>query len=231
MKVVTREEMQEIDRITINEYGIPGIVLMEMAGIGIANLILVELKNKGYLNPKIYILTGAGNNGGDSLVVARHLYNRNIFVKIFLFGEIEKILTSGKDISKNLNIISKMKIPLIEVRENIFGVSIPAIINELKEEADIIVDGLFGTGLTRELSKNYCDFISKLNALNKFVIAIDIPSGLDANTGLPLGEALKATITATLALPKAGFYKNKGPEYTGRIEVIDIGIPRNLNLN
>jgi hydroxyethylthiazole kinase-like uncharacterized protein yjeF len=216
MKVATSRQMQALDRKTIEEVGIPGMVLMENAGRGAAEAFLRFFPDAH--RKKIVIVCGKGNNGGDGFVVARYLRNWNHSVKVLLLGHPE---TLQGDARTNFEIFSRMKgeILLCPGREAFEKVQ------STLEEADLLVDAIFGTGLHSEVSGFYRELIDHLNSLGKPILAIDIPSGLDANTGRPLGTAVRASLTVTFGLPKVGHLIPPGSEYTGTLKVVDIGIP------
>ncbi len=243
-KSLTREEMRELDRKAIEEYKIPGIVLMENAGRNVAEEVL-KMVNNGDANMrqeetpaathappanetdsrhvKVAILCGKGNNGGDGFVVARHLHNRGIPVDVFLIAKIQDAARDG-DAGINLRILLEMKIPVIEAFD-VAGVN--AVLKTL-ERYTIIVDALFGTGLSGEVREPFRTLIRGVNGLGKPVVSADIPSGLDCNDGRVLGEAVQATKTVTFASAKRGFYLGDGPSRTGEVIVTDISIPREL---
>ncbi len=223
-KSLTREEMRELDRKAIEEYKIPGIILMENAGRNVAEEVVKMVHNLQAV--KIAILCGKGNNGGDGYVVARHLHNLGIPVDVFLLAKITDILQDG-DAATNLHILLNMKIPLKEV------VDIRCINILLKDlnGYTLIADALFGTGLSGEVREPFKTLIRGVNKLNRPVISVDIPSGLDCNNGSILGAAIKATKTVTFAAGKKGFYLGDGPNYTGEVIVTDISIPRELILS
>lgn len=219
MKVATAEQMQELDRKAIEIYGIPGIVLMENAGRGAAEVIshsFPDLQKK-----KIAIIAGKGNNGGDGLVIARYLMNRGMSVKVYLLTDPKSLRGEAET---NFNIFHRMKgeiVPLPSSKDYI----------KMKrdlERFDLLVDGIFGTGLDAEVRGYYREVIEHLNTLQKPVVAIDVPSGLDVNTGKPLGVAVRATLTITFGLPKIGHLIPPGIDYVGKIKVIDIGFPKRL---
>ncbi len=218
MKLVTREEMRELDRRTIEEIGILGLVLMENAGRGTAQIIK---KRFGPEKKKVAIFCGRGNNGGDGLVVARYLKNWGWSVKVYLLSEKEKITGDAK---VNLEVWLKMGGELKEIlnEEELH------LIKEEIEKFDLIVDALLGTGLKDEVKGISKEAIHLINALGKPVIAIDVPSGIDATSGKVLGVAVKATLTATFGLPKIGLLIHPGLEYTGELFVVDISIPQVL---
>jgi len=220
-KALTREEMRELDRKAIEEYKIPGIILMENAGRNVAEEVLKMLDDPH--QAKVAILCGKGNNGGDGFVVARHLHNHSIHVDVFLIARVSDILKDG-DAGTNLQILLTMKIPVNEIFD------IPGVNSILKElrNYNILADALFGTGLSGDVREPFKTLIHGVNNLNKPIISVDIPSGLDCNTGKILGAAIKATKTVTFAIAKKGFYLNDGPSYTGKVIVSDISIPREL---
>ena len=196
-----------MDQIAMEEYGLPGIVLMENAARGIARVALRMLDGAG----SVAILCGPGNNGGDGLAAARHLANAGIDVSIHLVVPPESY-REGSDPALNLAVVRAMR---LDLRDDV----------ELGGAA-VVVDGIFGTGLSREIrGALYRGAIQAINEAPGTVLAIDLPSGLDANTGLPLGVAVRADVTATMAAPKVGFELGQGPDLVGRVEVIDIGIP------
>ena len=214
---VSREEMRELDRLSIEEYRIPSILLMENAGKE-ASRILMQRNLKGPVN----ILCGPGNNGGDGFVVARHLYNQGIEVKVFFAGSLEKV-DPLSDPGINLAILKKMNLTPEEINHT---KDISWVLN--RNNPEIFVDALLGTGLTGAVREPVASIIREVSCTGKDVLAIDIPSGLDANTGEILGIAIKARQTITFALPKKGFLLGKGPEFTGEVVVAEISIPRNL---
>jgi hydroxyethylthiazole kinase-like uncharacterized protein yjeF len=219
MKVATAEQMQELDRKAIEGYKIPGIVLMENAGRGAAEVIssaFPDIQNK-----KIAIVAGKGNNGGDGFVIARHLLNRGVSVKVYLLTD-PKALRGDAEI--NYHIFSRMKGEVISVPSS---KDYQKVKREL-EKFDLLIDGIFGTGLDAEVRGYYREVIDHLNTLQRPIVAIDIPSGLDANTGKPFGTAIRAALTVTFGLPKVGHLISPGPDYVGALKVIDISIPRRL---
>jgi len=219
MKVVDASTMRQLDERAIKGYGIPGVILMENAGRGVTDLIL-----KGFpqvLGKKVAIFAGKGNNGGDGLVVARHLSNRGVKVAVYLLGRTTDI---KGDARANLDIWKAMK---GEVREILSSEDIKGYGSEIRH-AGLIVDAIFGTGLLSSVEGLYGEVIDFINSLHKPVVSIDVPSGLDASTGHILGHCIKAEVTATMALPKIGLLLYPGAGYAGRIEVIDIGMPKAL---
>ena len=221
MKVVTSQQMREIDRKAIEENNLFGLILMENAGLRIfQNLkkIYADLRLK-----KVIIFAGSGNNGGDGFVVARHLYNYGVKVKVFLLAPFNKIKGEA---GENLNIIDKMGVELIETETTKFEE-----IQEAVQNYDLIIDAILGTGLQGSVTGLKAKIIDLVNVAGKEVVAIDVPSGLDADTGKLEGPCIKATHTITLALPKIGLLLFPGASYAGKVTVEDIGIPSCLLKN
>jgi NAD(P)H-hydrate epimerase len=220
MKVATAEEMQELDRKAIETYRIPGIVLMENAGRGAAEVIsnfFPEIHKK-----KVAIIAGKGNNGGDGFVIARYLLNQGIYVRVYLLTDPKGL---RGDAETNFSIFHRMKGEVISVPSSKDYIKVKRDL----EKYDILVDGIFGTGLDAEVRGYYREVIDHLNTLQRPIVAIDIPSGLDANTGKPLGTAIRASLTITFGLPKIGLLIPPGLDYVGeKVKVIDIGIPKRL---
>lgn len=219
LKVVTSKEMQNIDRKAIETYNIPGIVLMENAGIRLVE-VLEELYDD-LIDKKIAIFAGKGNNGGDGFVVARHLTNKEINTKVFLLTSRNKL--SG-DAKLNLDIILKMGIEIEELEEK-------KDLRELRSKIDsfdIIIDAIFGTGLVSEVKGYYKDIINMINKSQKKVISIDIPSGLSSDTGEILGEHIKSDVTVTFGLPKRGHLLYPAAKSVGELRVLDISIPKHI---
>lgn len=216
MKIVTAKLMQDLDRRAIEEYGIPGLILMENAGRGAVEALT---RHFGDLAGKIVsIFVGPGNNGGDGLVIARHLHQQGSNPELYLLAEEEKI---KGDAATNLRIVRRLPIPLYSLRNSDeMAKALPRL-----KDSWLIIDSIFGTGLTRKVSGHYADVIRSVNQLVCPVMAVDIPSGLCADTGLKLGECVRADLTVTFGLAKTGQVCSPGRDYVGRLEVIDISIP------
>jgi NAD(P)H-hydrate epimerase len=215
MKVVTAQQMREIDRITIEDYGIPSLVLMERAGLAVAKRAKDLCPNK-----KILILCGSGNNGGDGIVAARNLHNWGLNVNVVILSDENSL---SPDCHKQYEIAKKMGLSMkfsTEIKErDIHG-------------AGFIVDAIFGTGLNREVENKVAKVIRLINnyrEMNRFfVLSVDIPSGISSDTGAILEEAIKADFTVTFGLPKIGHFLYPGADYTGRLFIEDIGFPLEL---
>jgi len=207
--------MREIDRRAIAELGIPSIVLMENAGLALVE----EAENRlAGEHLKISILCGPGNNGGDGMVAARHLHDRGHEVMVFL--AVPRSAYSG-DARTQLRIIGKQGVP---VRVISSGTSMERV-HKRFEESDLAVDALFGTGLQRKIRGFFAECVRTINSCSGLVMAVDIPSGLNGETGIPMGETVTADVTVTLAFPKPGIILFPGADFAGEIVVADIGIP------
>ncbi len=220
MRLLTAEEMRELDRRTIEEVGIPGIVLMENAGRGTADFLLQHFAR---LAPgPALVLAGKGNNGGDGYVVARHLMNRGWRVSTIVLAEREAI---RGDAGLNLDILERSggEIHFAAGKDDLLSLL------ERQGDARLVVDALFGTGLTSEIRGHYRTAIDWVNASGLAVLSVDIPSGIDASCGRVLGSAVRADATATFAFAKIGHAMYPGAEMTGDLKIVDIGIPTVLS--
>jgi len=214
---LSRDEVRDLDRRAIEEYGLPGVVLMENAGKGCAEL----LRALGVRGP-VLICCGKGNNGGDGYVIARHLDNAQVPVRVLLFTRAEEL---AGDAAIHYGVIAKSGLPIVP-----FG-AVPLDRERLQRElagAEWIVDALLGTGLTGPPRPPLAHVIAAINNTSARVLAVDIPSGLDADTGQPLGEVVRADHTATFVARKKGFADPAAQQWLGRVHVLDIGIPRRL---
>ena len=191
----------------MREYGISGLVLMENAARGIAAVALAELRARPGL---VAIVCGPGNNGGDGFAAARHLSNASVEVRLHLTVPPEAY-TEGSDPAINLRIAQAMEIPLRSDLD--------------VGDAALVLDAVFGTGLSRDVEGPLRDVLETLNAAGAPILAVDLPSGLDADTGAVLGACVRASVTATMVAPKLGFTRGAGPAHVGRVEVVDIGAP------
>mgnify|MGYP005831821733 CR=1 FL=1 len=215
--LVTAEKMRSLDKTAIEEYGIPGTVLMELAGAGTARAIL----EKWQTAKRVAVLAGAGNNGGDGYVIARHLINAGLEVTTYLLAPRNKIKGDAKI---NLDVLTKMNAPIIEIGE----------VDDLHkhyrdwERMDVLVDAMLGTGLKSEIRGIYGSAVELINSLRVPICAVDIPTGLSSDTGKPLGTAVRATMTCTYGLLKIGQVIYPGVSYVGELKLIDIGMPREI---
>jgi NAD(P)H-hydrate epimerase len=216
MYLVTAGEMQEMDRQTIESYGLPGRVLMENAGLGATRILLKKFK--ALINKKVGIVAGRGNNGGDGFVMARYLSQKGVSVTVYLLAE--KSVVKG-DAAENLNILAPLNIPVIEMPDQkSFSKHKTSMLHQ-----DIWIDAILGTGLKSDVKGYFRKIIEFINSIEKPVFAVDIPSGLNADTGRPCGTCIQAHTTATFAFAKTGHLIFPGATYTGNLEIVDIGIP------
>jgi len=219
---LSRDEVRELDKRTIEGFGVPGIVLMENAGRGCADLLM-------RLNPDhkpVVILCGPGNNGGDGFVIARHLDNHGWPVKVHIVAKHNR---SAGDADINFDIMFASGIEYTQYRPDRFEQRHRDLFlrNGLKP-AGWVVDALFGTGLSRALDAPFDWLCEEVNRSGLPILAIDIPSGLDCDSGEPLGPTIRATHTATFVAHKKGFLNPASRAWTGEVHVIDIGAPRAL---
>ncbi len=215
MRSMTRDEIRRIDRYAIETLGVPGVVLMENAGRNSADIACEMLG--GASGGAVAVVAGAGNNAGDGFVIARHLAARGARVVTFLASPREKI--TG-DAEVNLRIIGNLR---HDVRD--LGETTLARLSEQLAGFDVVVDAVGGTGIRGELRGSLGVAVEQINAADRPVLAIDIPTGLDCDTGAADGPAVRATRTVTFVARKAGFDAPSAEQYTGQVSVADIGIP------
>ena len=213
---LTREQSRLVDRLAIEEYGMTGLMLMENAGRGAADV----LCRLGIAGPVI-VCCGKGNNAGDGFVIARHLDLRNHDVRVLLWADPSEL--TG-DAAANFSILQKTEVPI-----EIFGNRHEsARLDNLLTGAAWIVDGLLGTGARGEPRPPLDAVIDRLNAAAAPKLAIDLPSGLDCDTGEPARHTIRAAETCTFVAAKPGFFMPAAQPYVGRLHVLDIGQPRGL---
>jgi NAD(P)H-hydrate epimerase len=216
MYLVSASEMQAMDRRTIESFGIPGRVLMECAGRGATRWLLNKF---GDLQKKrIGVFAGRGNNGGDGFVMARYLHQKGIGVTVFLLTERKRV---GGDADANLRLLEPLGVPVLEIADE-FAFSDQ---KALMLDHDIYVDAILGTGLKSAVRGYFRQVIEFITQSQKPVLAVDIPSGINADTGQICGVAVRAAATATFAFAKHGHFQYPGANYCGDLKIIDIGIP------
>jgi NAD(P)H-hydrate epimerase len=217
---MNRQQVRQVDRIAIEEYGIPGVVLMENAGRGATRAILDLLKDPP--SSRVAILCGAGNNGGDGFVVARHLHNERVEVLTYL--AVDPARLTG-DTCVNYDIVRRMRLPIRPLTD----VELVREASPQVAECNVVVDALLGTGFSGQVRSPLDAIISMVNALSgPQVVAIDLPSGLDCDSGQPSNATIRADVTVTFVAPKLGFGLPHAAEYVGRVVVVDIGAPCEL---
>ena len=219
-RVMSREEVRAFDAWAISTLKIPGVVLMENAGRNCAELIKQELPDVPH--PKVCIFCGAGNNGGDGYVIARHLMNAQIEVCVVLCAPRAKV---KGDAATNLTILENQQLGINTLK--IGGASIEPCVRAHAQGSHLIVDAIFGSGLHGTLDAQWSLLLDTINACHIPIIAVDCPSGLDCNTGLPLGAAIRAHSTVSFVAIKQGFVKPGAAEYVGALYVASIGIVPN----
>ena len=210
MFVVTAAQMQEMDRRTIQNFGIPGRVLMECAGRGATRVFLDRLYSRG--PGRVGILAGRGNNGGDGFVIARYLAQRNVAVQVFLLADAAAV---KGDAAANLQLLSASGTPVVQIPDE---QSFTTCLQKLRHQ-HYWIDALLGTGLKSEVRGLYHRAIEFINASRRPVLAVDIPSGLNADTGQPCGTCIQAEATATFGFAKIGHVVYPGAAHCGCVEV------------
>jgi len=214
MFVVTAAEMRQLDRLTIDKYGVPSLKLMERAGKGVVDVILKNFP--GAAKRGVLVIVGKGNNGGDGLVIARLLRKGKV--------PCEVVGLAPRD---ELSPDSKVNLKRYLAKKGSFSEVLPGQMDRLSHKLKgkaILVDALLGTGLSHSVTGFYGEVIELMNASGIPIVAVDVPSGLDADRGHPLGATIKAEVTVTLGLPKIGQLTYPGASYVGDLVVADIGI-------
>ena len=222
MNSLTRDEVRAVDRAAIDGLGIPGLILMENAGRNCADAIEDFLcKSLGdETRQNVAIVAGPGNNGGDGYVIARHLAMRGARVVTFIICPAEKI--SG-DAAVNLQAITTLKHDIrYPTSEQLTCLS------ESLTEFDVVIDAIGGTGIRGALRGDAGVAVEQINTAGRPVVAVDIPTGLDCDTGQADGPVVRAELTVTFVAAKKGFDLARAREYTGTVVVVDIGIPADL---
>lgn len=213
MKIATSQQMKNIDRRAIREFGIPGVVLMENA----ASAVVAEMEQffDGLTGLRVGIVCGKGNNGGDGFALARRLSIRGVAVRVALLAPFS---AAAGEANVNLAILRKTD---VQITQNASSRSVSDII----AWSDIIVDAMLGVGLSSSLKGLFAQAVDMINTAGKPVVAIDIPTGINADTGSIMGAAIMADLTVTMALLKRGLVLLPGAQYAGAVRVADIGIP------
>jgi NAD(P)H-hydrate epimerase len=208
---LSRDEVRAVDRRAIEELGLPGVVLMENAGRGTAD-VLLRLGVRG----RVVVCCGKGNNGGDGFVIARHLDNHGVDVTIHLFARPNDL--TG-DAAINHRVVARSGLPITVHADE-------AALQRDFSTAEWIVDALFGSGLVGPVRPPLDAVIRLMNESGKRILAVDIPTGLDCDTGTPTGAVVRAEHTVTFVAAKKGFAAAEALPYVGTVHVVDIGLPR-----
>ncbi len=218
MKVISAETMRNAERLAIEKFGIPGLALMEAAGRNCAEVILSEYGREK--SCRTVVIAGKGNNGGDGYVIARHLREHGWPVKVFVIARSEEIVG---DAAVNLALLDP---------ETVTFCAGPGDLQSHADElgkTDLLIDAIFGIGLRSGVCGMYAEAVDLLNSSGMPVVAVDIPSGVDSTTGSLLGVAVRADMTVTFAFAKTGHILYPGAECTGRLKIVDIGFPDEIN--
>jgi len=213
---VTAAQMREVDRATIQDVGVPGVVLMENAGRSCVETIFERFPER--LRQGVAVLCGKGNNGGDGFVIARHLTNYGVDLRVYLFGKVKDI---KGDARINLDAARAMGIKITEVLD-------ARSLRTVNVNAGLIVDAIFGTGLERPLGGHFSKAVDKVNRSGAAVLAVDMPSGLQSDSGRAGGTCVDADVTVTFGLPKIGQLIEPGRSLCGSLIVADISIPNDV---
>ena len=230
IRTLTREQVRRIDRLAIETLGIPGIVLMENAGRSVAEEVLrmfrafaLETRKSNTRRLACAVLCGGGNNGGDGYVIARHLYNAGARVHVYSTSGPERI---GADTCLHRDIVEKMRIP---IRELVTEAQLKTAVIQWRR-MHVIIDALLGTGFSGDVRAPLISVIHTCNALKPVVkvVAVDVPSGLDCDTGKASNATVRADATVTFVASKPGFLSPAAKPYVGRLIVAGIGTPPEL---
>ncbi len=217
--MISTKKMRKLDSRAVERLGIPSVVLMENAGLHAAEKALSMLKVMK--SSKVVVFCGLGKNGGDGLVCSRHLINKKVRPRVYLVGK--KSAQMADETKTNLEILINMKVPITRIFNKR---QLSAVKKKLKDS--LIIDALLGIGLKSKVREPFSSMIEIINETGAAVLALDVPSGLDADTGLPQGVAIKAKETVTFCAPKIGLCKLKARRFIGKLTVADIGISHEL---
>lgn len=212
---ITPKKMRRLDRLAREKYGISSLILMENAGRSAADVVLRTLKGK---KKRVVCVCGRGNNGGDGFVCARHLINKSARVDVFLIRGPKEL---KGDARTNALILQKMGCRIHLFR----GEKDAAALCMAFRDCSLVIDAIFGIGFSGAAKAPYDTVINFINQSDRYVLSLDVPSGLDALTGKAAGRCIHADATVTFGYPKTGFIKNNGPFYTGRVSVAGISLP------
>ncbi|MFK7766692.1 MAG: NAD(P)H-hydrate epimerase [Mariniblastus sp.] len=221
--MLTREQCRKADEIAIKHFRIPSIVLMENAGRNCAEKLLWHSPQSKLSDQAVVILCGPGNNGGDGFVIARHLYNLGVKVKVILFAPPEKYFGDART---NLNALSHFKMPVVQFGANWSNEKMQSVFAKVKRaKTTWVVDAMLGTGATGQPRTPMADAITLSNQMDVRRMSVDIPTGLDCDTGEPAKPTFKSDVTCSFIDAKIGFENEKAQPYLGVVLVVDIGAP------
>lgn len=219
MKIALVKEMRQMDKLALDNYGIPAILLMENAGRAACAAMAQQLK--GLTGKTICVLAGSGNNGGDAFAAVRYMVNQGARVKVFLAGSAAHLKPPAA-MNRDICVKMGMEIQPLETARDWEKLQL------VLRFANGVIDGLLGTGFSGPLRETAARLVQLVNASGCPVVAIDVPSGINADTGAVVSDAVQATVTVTLGLPKPGNFLCPGASYTGKLVVDDIGLPLEL---
>lgn len=214
MYIATKQQMNQLDHYTMHELGLPGIVLMENAGYAVVQEMIRDVKD---VKPTVLVLAGGGNNGGDGFVIARRLVDAGFTVCVMLAVNDSQL---KGDAELHFNVYTKRNLTVAPYEVET--------LTDWLAKSDIIVDCLIGTGAKGKVRSPMKEIIEAVNEAKKFVYAVDIPSGVNANTGEVANVAIKAFKTITFVMPKVGFFMQQGPQYIGEWKAVDISVPTSI---
>jgi NAD(P)H-hydrate epimerase len=210
---MTRKQVRAFDQHAIDVWKIPGVVLMENAGLACAQTALSMLADPR--ESRVCVFCGTGNNGGDGYVIARHLFNRGLHVHVVVLGDMAKVTGDART---HLTILKRLDVAVKALAPDQVTAS------EWLASSDLLIDALLGTGLKGTVREPYRQLIEIINGAHTPILAVDIPSGLDCDRGVPLGVAIKADRTVTFVATKAGFQNPEAAHFTGQVTVASIGV-------
>ena len=220
MKLVTAREMQNLDRLAVEEYSIPGIVLMENASKAVAD-VAVWMLDKCEVN-SIIVVCGKGNNGGDGFGAARWLASYGYDVKVMFVGDDLDVVQGDAAIELNMLLSAGVDVVCVADEEALFVAEVDL------QNADLIIDAMLGTGFEGELRGNYKKLCQIINDCETKVLAVDVPTGVNADKGTVADDAIRADATVTMALVKCGMLQYPAREFVGELHIAEIGMPQNM---
>lgn len=219
--VLNRRQVRLVDEWAIERYGMTGLVLMENAGRGAVDVLQSIGLVKPAMSAPVVICCGRGNNGGDGFVMARHLDNLGVPVRVLLFGDPEKL---SPDAAANFGIIKRSGMPIECFPDGVDASQL----RDLLHGAACVVDALLGTGSTGEPRPPLDAVINAINGAAAPIVAVDLPSGLDCDTGAAAKHTIRAAHTITFVAPKPGYFTPSAAPYVGQVHTVDIGVPHKL---
>lgn len=223
LRILTRDECRQFDRRASEELNVPSLLLMENASknAGDVAAALLEERHGMVQNVPVLIVCGSGNNAGDGYALARHLTIAGARVRVLALTPVDSLKGDALVMAR---IARAMDIPIDDLGDD----ATAALNRAMSPKPNLIIDAIFGTGLSRTVDAAAAELINSLNASNITILAIDVPSGLDADTGAPLGVAIRATATVTMAALKPGLVRLEAQEFVGDLSVVDIGVPNDF---